>query len=199
MHSLQKNNIYYSTELQFCRRFLPQKRQKRRREQAPALQYFMNFVLLLKDEELAGNVVENHHQNTGKELPDVAVPAEDVHHDENDQGFQHTGANAAADEFGQFRNDSLHGPVVAAEDKGLVGQVSKGNGCHPGNGIGCGSRHAHDVVQGQIDDVIDNSSQDTKDKISKNIPVFFNQSSDFLNHTDSLPGNISNFRTYYTM
>ena len=147
-------------------------------------------------QQFAGNIIDDHNQNTGHKLHDVAVPVQAVHGEKNDYRLKSTGGNAAAYKSGQFRNHGFCRPVMASEYKGLVGKVCKGNRTGPGNHITDCSRKMQQIVAGQVYKIIDRRGQNAEYQIYKNVIMFFKQRADLLNQnaasrifstTDSMP------------
>ena len=95
----------------------------------------IKLLLFPEYQQLAGNIIQYYDQNTGHKFHDISVPEQAVNRHKNDTCFQSTGSNPAAHKFCQLRNDCFGRSVMAAEHKGFVGQVSKGNRNGPGNHI----------------------------------------------------------------
>ena len=132
----------------------------------------MGPILFFKYQKLASYIIENDDQNLGKELPDRSVPSQQIHRNQQDQGFQYTGADPAGHKFGKFGDHRLFRPVVAFKDKGFVGQIGKGYGHDPGQNIADRGRQPQPIEAWQVNDVIYQSGQAAKKEIRNDVFVF---------------------------
>ena len=139
-------------------------------------------LLIPEYQQLTADVIENNDHNLSQKLPNVTVPAKQIHRNQKDQCFCCAGADAAANKLRQFGNHSPGRPVVALEDKGFVCQISKGNCHHPGNHITDSGGHSHKIITGNVNQVIDDGGADTKKEIGYDIPIFDDQVTNFLDH-----------------
>ena len=133
-------------------------------------------------QKLASDIIQHNHHYLGHQFPDITVPAQQIHGQKQNDCLSCTGTNAAADEFCQFRYYRLRRPVMALKYKGLIGQVGKGHSDHPCDHIADGCGHSHNIITGNVDQVINDGGADTKEQVRYNVPVGFHQLANFLNH-----------------
>ena len=134
-----------------------------------------NAPLFFEHQQFTGNIIKDHHKHAGHQFHHISVPAQHIHRNKNNCRFQYAGDYAASNKFRQLRHNGLRRPVMAFEHKGFVGQVSKSNRKGPRNHIADRCAEMKQIIAGQINEVIDRSSQHPKEQIGNDIIVFYEQ------------------------
>ena len=69
---------------------------------------------------------------------------------------------------------------MALEHEGLVGEKCKDNGSGPGDGVAPSAGQVGKIIKGQINGVIDQGGQNAEHQIADNIPLFPQNSRNFI-------------------
>ena len=127
--------------------------------------------LFPKYKKFTADVVQYDHQNTGKQLPEIAAHARKIHRYKQNRRFQRAGPDPGSFKFGQFRYHNLCGPIETTKYKGLIGYKGKRNRRHPGDNIADAGIKPPKIAAGQVNDIIYRRSQYTENQINDGFPV----------------------------